>query len=330
MKKYSVIIPVYNVEKYLDRCILSLLKQSYEDFELILVNDCSTDKSLEVCRQYEKRDSRVFVLNQEKNQGVSAARNRGIVCASGKYILFIDSDDFVTDDYFETLDLLTAEEDDELISFGHYDYKITCNGEINVEISHMNCNIEFEKTDDWNKIFLKSFFASSWNKIFLKSILLQYNIRFDQKCVCYEDYLFNIEYCKYVNKFKCVEKPLYYYRQIIDINHVSKRKWGKRFEISEKVAKKTDEFIDLKSENENLINLRRYTYQSFLIELEAAVQSGTDYKADLDNLINNRNFLSSINSISPIGKKLRIFKYAKKLKLKYVCKYIIRSLINER
>ena len=98
MKKYSVIIPVYNAEKYLEQCILSLLKQNYENFELILVNDCSTDKSLEICKQYEQKDSRVVVLNGKGlSQGVSAARNRGILCASAKYILFVDSDDFVTE-----------------------------------------------------------------------------------------------------------------------------------------------------------------------------------------------------------------------------------------
>ena len=177
---------------------------------------------------------------------------------------------------------------------------------------------------------LGSFFASPWNKIFLKSILSQYNILFDQDCVCYEDYLFNLEYCKYINAFKSTEKPLYYYRQITYINHVSKRKWGKRFDISEKVAKKTNEFINLKLGNDNLHNLRRYTYQSFLIELEAAMQSSLDFKTDLDNLINNEEFLLAVNSISPLGKKLKIFKCAKKLKLMCVCEYVIRSLINER
>ncbi len=330
MKKYSVIIPVYNAEKCLEQCILSLLKQNYENFELILVNDCSTDKSLEICKQYEQKDSRVVVLNQRTNQGVSAARNRGIVCASAKYILFVDSDDFVTEDYFETLDLLTAEEKYELISFGHYDYKVNREGGVDISISHMNCNISSEEINAWNSFFLESFFASPWNKIFLRSIISQYNILFDQDCVCYEDYLFNLEYCKYINAFKSTEKPLYYYRQITYINHVSKRKWGKRFDISEKVAKKTNQFINLKLEKDNLLNLRRYTYQSFLIELEAALQSSLDFKADLDNLINNEEFLLAVNSISPLGKKLKIFKCAKKLKLTCVCEYIIRSLINER
>lgn len=328
MKKYSIIVPVYNAEKYLEQCILSLLKQEYKDFELILVNDCSTDKSYEICEQYEKKDARVIVLNQEVNHGVSAARNRGIDCACGKYILFVDSDDFVTEDYFETLELLTAEELYDLVSFGHYSYNVGSRGQIKISLDNLGNNINYKEPNAWNKLFLTTFFASSWNKIFLKSVLVQYDIRFDSNCVCYEDYLFNVEYCKHIEKFKTVEKPLYYYRQFIGVKHVSKRKWKNRFDISEKVAQKTNEFIGLKSENENLLNLRKYTYQAFLVEMEAAVQSEEDYKLDLDNLIENRNFLLAINSISPIGKKLRIFKLAKKLHLRVVCEYIIKSLIS--
>ena len=327
MKKYSVIIPIYNAEKYLNQCISSLLRQNYEEFELILVNDCSTDKSYEICKQYENKDTRVLVLNQETNKGVSAARNRGIDCASGKYILFVDSDDFVTEDYFETLDLLTVEEMYQLLLFGHYNYLVSFDGKIDISKSCMNCNIKSTEDNAWEKLFLKTFFASPCNKIFLRSVLLKYDIRFDVDCVCYEDYLFNVEYCKHIDCFKIIEKPLYYYRQFLDVNHVSKRKWGKRFDISEKVAKITNEFIDLKSINENLSNLRRYTYQAFLVELEASMLSEESYKDDLKKLVNNMDFILAINSISPCGKKLKFFKLAKKLHLNRVCEYIIESLI---
>lgn len=98
----SVIVPVYNVESYLKRCLDSLLKQTYTDFELLLINDGSTDSSALICEEYASKDSRIRVIHQE-NAGPSAARNRGIELAQGSYITFVDSDDFVEADYLENL-----------------------------------------------------------------------------------------------------------------------------------------------------------------------------------------------------------------------------------
>lgn len=98
----SIIVPVYNVEKYVKRCVESILAQTYKEFELILVDDGSTDQSGEVCDSFEKCDIRIRVIHQE-NSGLSAARNRGLAEATGEYITFIDSDDFVDTSYLETL-----------------------------------------------------------------------------------------------------------------------------------------------------------------------------------------------------------------------------------
>lgn len=108
-KKVSIIIPVYNVEKYLSRCINSLLNQTYSNFELILVNDCSTDNSFSICKEYQKNDSRIIVVKTEKQSGLPAARNHGIKYASGFYIMFVDSDDYVSDRYVE--DMVSAIEE---------------------------------------------------------------------------------------------------------------------------------------------------------------------------------------------------------------------------
>ena len=102
MNKISVIIPVYNSEKYISRCIDSIIAQSYENWELILVNDGSTDNSLNILNHYKQKDFRIFVYSQ-KNKGPGAARNLGIKNASGDYIVFIDSDDFISANYFELL-----------------------------------------------------------------------------------------------------------------------------------------------------------------------------------------------------------------------------------
>ena len=97
----SIIIPVYNAEKYLDRCLNSILEQTYNNFELILIDDFSTDKSQEICKEFTKKDSRISLLVNEVNKGVSFTRNKGIYEAKGEFITFIDSDDWVNKTYLE-------------------------------------------------------------------------------------------------------------------------------------------------------------------------------------------------------------------------------------
>ena len=103
MNSISIVIPVYNSEKYLKRCIKSVLKQTYIHFELILVNDGSTDKSLEICNEYKKRDNRIKVINK-KNEGSIKARKAGIESATSDYITFIDSDDWIHSKTLENID----------------------------------------------------------------------------------------------------------------------------------------------------------------------------------------------------------------------------------
>ena len=183
------------------------------------------------------------------------------------------------------------------------------------------------RDSQWCDLFLKSFFASPWNKIYRKSILVLHNIRFDPECVCYEDYIFNVEYCKYVNSFKVVDIPIYYYRQFTSVNLISKRKWKRIFEISDKVAKATEEIISLKSAEESLDALRRYVYKAYLVELEASKQKTSNYKKNVKILVNSDNFNTSLKSIKPCGKKLQVYKFAKKLKLNKICEYILLSLV---
>lgn len=116
----SVIIPVYNAEPYLNRCIDSVLASAYSDFEIILVNDGSADRSPDICRAYAENDSRVVFLSQE-NLGVSAARNRGLEAARGEWLVFLDSDDFITDDYLSlTADKAYGQQDLILFRFAKH------------------------------------------------------------------------------------------------------------------------------------------------------------------------------------------------------------------
>ena len=107
----SVIVPVYNVEKYLEECLDSIKNQTYSAIEVILVNDGSTDSSKEICEKYCKQDSRFLLTNQE-NQGLSAARNKGVEISTGEYIVFVDSDDIIKTNYLEKLMQYMAEDVD--------------------------------------------------------------------------------------------------------------------------------------------------------------------------------------------------------------------------
>ena len=98
MEKITVIVPVYNVEKYLKKCLESIRNQTYRDLEIICINDGSRDHSLEICKEVAEKDSRIIILDQE-NKGLAAVRNRGIKEAVGNYLAFVDSDDFIDDDY---------------------------------------------------------------------------------------------------------------------------------------------------------------------------------------------------------------------------------------
>ena len=134
MPKYSVIIPVYNTEKYLDRCLESVLKQTNQDYEIIVVNDGSTDNSLDILNKYKES---ITIINQE-NQGLSIARNNGVAKSSGKYLIFLDSDDFLETKLFENIDKVSKNNPD-IIRYGLNEVR-------NEEITSIN-NTAFNNLD---------------------------------------------------------------------------------------------------------------------------------------------------------------------------------------
>ena len=118
--KISIVVPVYNVEKYLSKCLESLISQTLADIEIICINDGSTDKSLEILENYASKDNRVKIINQE-NQGVSTARNNGLACANGEYVTFVDSDDWLESNSCEELYNKAIQTNSDIVLFSHYD-----------------------------------------------------------------------------------------------------------------------------------------------------------------------------------------------------------------
>lgn len=209
----SIIVPVYNVERYLPRCIESILKQTYKEFELILVDDGSADKSGKICDSYARKDARIKVIHKE-NGGVSDARNLGIEHSSGRYISFIDSDDWVEDNYLETLMKIT-ENNDAQISIGTYDFrdlKVTFLPESPYD------SIDFKKPIFKNCIL----FFDGWlrygpcAKIFCRDIIMDNNIKFNSTIKHGEDTLFVNEYLSKCNKIHITNDIIYHYNRLVE------------------------------------------------------------------------------------------------------------------
>lgn len=205
----SVIVPVYNVEKYMDRCIESIINQTYKNLEIILVNDGSTDLSGKKCDEWAQKDDRIKVIHKE-NGGVSSARNAGIDIATGDYIGFVDSDDLLERNMYEIL----------IKDIKKYDVKISCcqmqtksiDGTI-AAVDNASSNL-FAKMDIVNGFFfnnfIRGFIVSPCNKIIAKDILIDNNIRF-KKYALAEDFLFIFEVLTKVDSIYYNSAVGYYY-----------------------------------------------------------------------------------------------------------------------
>lgn len=186
--KISVIIPVYNVEKYLPECLESILNQTFQGFEIICVDDGSTDRSLDILQEYKRKDDR-FVILQQRHAGAGIARNHGLKLAEGKYIQFLDSDD-----YFEPT--LLEEMYNHAEKFGAdltvcFSRKVDDNGNI-TESQNPNSPINLDKTplekpfswQDFKNDILGLFNVPSWNKLYLKNLILSNNLQFQNFTSC--------------------------------------------------------------------------------------------------------------------------------------------------
>lgn len=209
----SAIIPVYNSEKYIKKCIDSLINQTLKNIEIILINDGSSDDSLRILRQYEKRDERIVVIDQ-KNNGPSSARNKGIDIAKGEYISFIDSDDWVDETMFEEMYNSAKENNSDVVIC---DMKLVNKNE-EIYITGLNYPIRnlserVMKEIIFRELLSNSQFNSMANKIFRTSIIKENNIRLDKDIYYAEDWLFNVEFFRRSKKVSYINKDFYYYRR---------------------------------------------------------------------------------------------------------------------
>lgn len=212
--KVSIIVPIYNCEKYLDEAIQSLLEQSIRECEFILVNDGSTDNSLNIANEYVKLDSRIKIINQV-NQGVSVARNTGIEAAQGKYIGFIDGDDWIEVDMYKTLyDIANKNDLDLVIS----DFEQELDGKKIINKLDITVNSIVNKEDIINNIlpqFLQHENLNTvCNKLFKREVIQRFNIRFPKGVALGEDGFFNINYFSNAESLMYINYCGYHYREV--------------------------------------------------------------------------------------------------------------------
>ena len=193
MPQISVIVPVYNTEQYLRQCLDSILCQTFSDFELILVDDGSSDNSGQICDEYALLDQRITVIHKV-NCGVSSARNSGLKCALGQYIVFVDADDLINIDYFENLTSVHAD----LVLSSFDDYWPDTKKRIEYQAKYGEFII---KNENDIVAYLKGGYAPGfvWGKLFLNQIIKKYKICFDETQKHSEDILFIGDYIKHIN-----------------------------------------------------------------------------------------------------------------------------------
>lgn len=210
MELVSIIIPVYNVEKYIDKCIESICAQSYSNLEIILIDDGSSDCSGEICERWALKDKRIKVLHKI-NEGVAIARNQGLKIAIGNYIVFIDGDDYALSCYVEQMLLKMKENKVELVIA---DYFTDTNGFMSTFSTSSGVSEIKNRDETLNGLYGdKGYHGYLWNKMFCKNIIDRNNIHFLPGIVIWEDTLFCVEYMMYIEKSVYFNMPLYVYVQ---------------------------------------------------------------------------------------------------------------------
>ena len=204
--KYSVIIPVYNAEKTLRRCLDSLCEQAPDDVQFLLVNDGSRDGSGDICRAYAQRDPRFTLLNKP-NGGVSSARNLGLDAAGGRYVLFVDSDDYVSRDYFSTLEELDRDGRFDMILFSN----IRTDGVRNTPRLLTDGSFTGQAVmEELGRAYSRKTINPPWNKRYRLELIRSHGIRFREDISIGEDKLFNLEYALHCESCRTSNAPLYH------------------------------------------------------------------------------------------------------------------------
>lgn len=258
MTKLSIIVPVYNVEKYLPKCLESLIKQTLKDIEIICVNDGSMDNSLAILKEFASKDSRIRIIDNQ-HQGVAKTRNTGIEQSTGEYIGFVDSDDYIDLDFFEKLyNSATKSNSDIAIAsiLKHKNFFNIYNAKYTKEETAITIQDKIKLCED-----KKHFFFYAWNKIYHSGFIKENNIKFSEGQI-YEDVMFAIKALYYSNKIISVYGTKYHYIEHENSLTKYKDKTGEKEHDLIKAYSELQEFCNSKN-IEISERLNYYTKENF-------------------------------------------------------------------
>ena len=248
MPKISVIIPVYNTEKYLRQCLDSVINQTLKDIEIICINDGSTDNSLRILEEYAKSDTRINIINQ-KNHGQGYARNKGLEITSGEYIAFLDSDDFVDVEAFESLYTYAKKYNADFVEFLINNYNNNSDAD-----GLFHTDYKFNENQIYTNVELNKYIFSvpilACNKIYKKDFINKHNIHFSCGKLG-EDHIFTIKSRLLAERICFMNKAFYFYRINSDsITHKKSIKTIGIFKIMQKIEKylKNNNYLNQLSE----------------------------------------------------------------------------------
>lgn len=311
----SIIIPVYNVEKYLPKCLDSILAQTFTDYEVILIDDGSPDGSGAICDAYAQKDSRLRVIHQ-KNAGVSTARNNGIEHARGEWITFIDSDDWVEPAYLSNFRLEESNNIDLIIQgLEYYDHR---DGHFFNPWSFKDCVLEkqnFRLGFAENRLMEVGF---PIGKAYLKRLLMFSNLRFDSRISFHEDHIFVLDYYQLCHRIRLVDATDYKYRCYHTGTSLSSKRhsWVNLNIAAEGMLKALDNLKDKYLEAGSLYERKIFNY-AYSPKISAAMEvfrlKDSDYM--------KQNALNSIIDVKQIGECYRPFSKKEKL-VKFVLMYV--------
>lgn len=268
----SVIVPTYNAETYIDRCISSIVSQSYENLEIILINDGSTDSSYSICKEWLKKDQRIVLLDKE-NAGVSAARNAGLEIAKGDYIVFLDSDDYMLPNMCQALycELISRDADCVVCSIL----------EPNDNVWGCSSDINYTSLDALKKDYVAlqqtELLSPCWNKIYKKSLIKSY---FPEDMSFGEDLVFCLDYLKQCKQLSFIQDTLIFHEKENEKSLVRKVDLKRLLDI-EKVLEKTLSFC---GDNQSIQLYDKYVRDLSVYSRLYMMNRNMRYKAKVEEL----------------------------------------------
>lgn len=266
---FSIIMPVYNAEKYVEQSIKSVLNQTFTNFELIIIDDCSKDNSYRICEQF-KNEKNIILIKNYRNLGVADTRNLGLKLAKGFYITFLDADDYIDENLLEYIFEILKNKNIDYLKYSVFEEYFDFNNKLKyVRFSQCTdnyCNTQKNIILESIKLEQYPLFGYAWNGFYLSKIIRSNNIKFNNKLAMNEDFDFNIQYINYINNMQCISFGGYHYRKLSNNDSLSSKKQNDYYKLH---IMKIDEFskilnkfniIDHKITEILLLLYNRYVY----------------------------------------------------------------------